>query len=53
MYLLLLQFYCNDNVLWNPTKKQNGSTVLLLVLYKSLMMDSFNPKHVTKSYEKE
>ena len=27
--------------------------VLLLVLYKGLMMDLFNPKHVTKAYEGE
>jgi hypothetical protein len=29
------------------------SLYLLFVLYKDLMMDSFNPKHVTKAYEKE
>jgi hypothetical protein len=61
MYLLPLQFYCNDNAVWEPTKKQNGSPVLwqvillylLFVLYKGPTMDSFNPKHVTKAYEKE
>ena len=43
------------------TEKQNRSTAvhyfmalhLLFVLYKGLMMDWFNSKHVTKPYEKE
>ena len=59
---LLLQLYCNDNCNVRSHKKRHKeSTVcwqvitlyLLFVLYKGLMMDGFNPKHVAKACERE
>jgi len=59
---LLLQFYCNDSYnVGSHKKRHNESTVfwqgitlyLMFVLYKGLMMDWFNPKHVAKGYERE
>ena len=59
---LLLQFYCNNNCnVGYRNKIHNENTVcwqgitvyLKFVLYKGLMMDLFNPKHVTKAYARE
>jgi hypothetical protein len=61
MELLPLHFYCNDNVVSDPTKEQYENAVcwrvialhLLFALYKGLMMDWFNPKHVATVCKRE